>query len=97
MINSRRQLGGKVRILLSVWERYLVHSQLGGSLQLMLIWQKSKPKSQNSNCSHVPVVYLFQDFVSSGRQLFRSLHDMTENDFDEDAMKIYEARLKVLH
>ena len=41
---------------------------------------------------YVPVVYLFQDFVSSGRQLFRSLHDMTENDFDEDAMKIYEAR-----
>lgn len=34
--------------------------------------------------------------LGMGRQLFRSLHDMTENDFDEDAMKIYEERARLI-
>ena len=29
--------------------------------------------------------------LSKGRQLFRSLHDVNDNEFDEAAMKIYEA------
>ena len=28
---------------------------------------------------------------AQGRQLFRSLHDVNDNEFDEAAMKIYEA------
>eukprot|EP00434_Breviolum_minutum_P028263 symbB.v1.2.025003.t1/scaffold2404.1/size80018/7 len=31
-----------------------------------------------------------------GRQLFRSLHDVNDNEFDEAAMKIYEERARLI-
>ena len=31
----------------------------------------------------------------AGRQLFRSLHDVSESDFNEDAIRIYEAQSRV--
>ena len=36
-------------------------------------------------------VGLLVSTLSKGRQLFRSLHDVNDNEFDEAAMKIYEA------